>query len=121
MPGSESAILRIEIARLIGENIDVCKALVLASSGSYAKDRKIAALEATIADIVARHADEIARLKAEHADEIARLKAEHEAEAAGISALAERWKKKIGKLEGKNDELAKSDRCHNWPHSPVVD
>ena len=35
-----------------------------------------------------------------------------------MSALAERRKKRTGDLEGRNDELAKSDRCYNGPHSP---
>ena len=109
VPGSESAIFRGEIAKLIGENMDVREALVLASSGSYAKDRKIAALEATIADIVAMHADEIARLKARY-----------EAEAAGISALAERRKERIGELENRNDELAERQVSQRAP-LPVVD
>jgi len=97
--------------------VDIREALVLASSGSYAKDGKIAALEATIADVAAGHADMVARLEAWHADMVARLEAwhadmvarleaRHEAETAGMSALAERRKKRTGDLEGRNDELA---------------
>ena len=78
-----------EIAKLIGENVDIREAFALASTGSYAKDRKIAALEAANADIVARHAVEVARLKAEHAVEVARLKAEHAVEVARLKARHE--------------------------------